>query len=160
MANKIEQRYDLTAGEIRDMTGWPDPMVDDYLQTVQDLAEIRYVEPWHEVGASGEPAFQNGWANVGGVTDETLAFRKTYFQLEMKGLIDSGTITDGTVVFTLPDLLGYRPANLIKVAGMYVQGSAENAYQLEIQPDGDVAIYGVSGAGPVLSFHIAVRLDN
>ena len=124
-----------------------------------DLHKYVKIEAWHEIGASGEPAFQNSWANVGGANDETLAYRlEGSKKLHLKGLIDSGTITDGTVVFTLPS--EYAPAKTVKVPGMYVQGSSENAYQIEIQTDGDVAIYGVSGAGPELSMHTIVDIDN
>lgn len=116
-------------------------------------------EGWHEVGNTGEPAFQNSWANVGGASDETLGYKKDSFgKLYLKGYIDSGTITDGTVVFTLPT--GYRPIKTIRAGGMFVTGSSENSYQIEVQTDGDIAIYGVSGAGPVLSFHKIVEIDN
>lgn len=134
--------------------------VDSELQKIKfAINELYQLEDWHEVGGTGEPAFQNSWTNEGTATNETAAFRKSgYNVLQLKGLIDSGTIADGTVLFTLP--AAYRPNKTIKVAGMYVQGSTENAYQLEIQTDGDVAIYGVSGASPVLSLHIRVDLDN
>lgn len=134
--------------------------VDDELQKIKfAINELYQPEPWHEIGATGEPAFKNSWVNEGTAGNETAGFRKTPSgSLRIKGLIDSGTIADGTVVFTLP--VDYRPTNVIKVAGMYVQGSSENVYQLEIQTDGDVAIYGVSGASPVLSLHIFIDLDN
>jgi hypothetical protein len=125
----------------------------------EELAEALSIQPWIEVGATGAPSFQNSWANVGGTNDETLAFKKELDRfLFIKGEIDSGTIADGTVVFTLPE--GYRPKKTIKVAGMFVQGSTENSYQLEIQVGGDVAIYGVSGASPELSVHCVVYLRN
>ena len=117
------------------------------------------IENWHEIGATGEPAFQNSWANEGSAGNETAAFRKDGLdRLYLKGYIDTGTIADGTVIFTLP--AGYRPTNVLRIAGMYVQGSSENAFQIEIQTDGDVAIYGVSGASPILSLHSNVVLDN
>lgn len=115
-------------------------------------------EDWHEIGASGEPAFQNSWANEGSAGNETAAFKYRAGMLFFKGYIDSGTTTDGTVVFTLPE--GRRPNSTIRVSGMFVNGSSEISYQLEIQTDGDVAIYGVSGATPILSLHAIVNLDN
>lgn len=131
----------------------------NWINWIHGLYEYVYSErSWHEIGASGEPALQNSWANEGAAGSETAAYKRNRDTLYIKGLIDSGTITDGTVIFTLP--AGYRPNNVIKVAGMYVQGSAENAYQLEIQTDGDVAIYGVSGASPVLSINCIVIIDN
>lgn len=125
----------------------------------EELNNLLAHESWHEIGATGEPAFENSWANVGGADDETLAFRKDGFHhLHFKGYIDSGTITDGTTVFTLPTT--HRPKKTARVGGMYVQGSAENSYQIEVNTDGTVTIRGVSGAGPSLSFHIVIDLDN
>lgn len=130
-----------------------------WMTYIYELYRFVKGEQWHELGATGEPALQNSWANVGGANDETAAFRLFgVSQLHIKGLIDSGTITDGTVVFTLPE--AYWPEKHLRVSGMYVQGSSENSYQIEIQTDGDVAIYGVSGASPVLSLHIMADIKN
>ena len=63
------------------------------------------MDPWHAVGAPGEPAFQNGWVNYGG-TEATAGFRKfPDGKVRLKGLIKSGVA--GTA-FVLP--VGYRPA--------------------------------------------------
>lgn len=156
------QRLELGGIEIGSLTDWPDSLIEDYLgigEALLFLAETIEKEAWREVGAAGQPAFQNSWGNNGGGTDETAAFRKDgNTNVYLKGYISGGTTADGTVVFTLPE--GYRPNNDIRIAGMFVQGSTENAYQLEIQPDGDVAIYGVSGASPRLSLHTRVDIDN
>lgn len=65
-------------------------------------------EDWHEVGASGEPAFENSWANYGGAFT-VVAFRKLSSGLVVvKGLTTGG---GGTLVFTLPS--GYRPAETL-----------------------------------------------
>lgn len=63
------------------------------------------IEAWHEVGATGEPAFQNGWANFGGDWS-TMAFAKDAAGfVHLKGSIAAGTFN--VPVFTLP--VGYRP---------------------------------------------------
>jgi hypothetical protein len=64
------------------------------------------VEPWHQVGAAGEPAFQNGWANSG--SGKNLAFR-----LNALGEVDiygdlTVPATPNTVIFTLP--ASYQPS--------------------------------------------------
>lgn len=60
---------------------------------------------WHEVGAAGEPAFQNSWVNYGSGYS-TAAFRKLSSGLVMlKGIIKGGA--NGNVAFILPP--GYRP---------------------------------------------------
>jgi len=62
---------------------------------------------WHNVGASGEPAFQNGWTNYNAPQFPAAAFRRGPDGfVHLKGLIANGTV--GTNIFTLP--AGYRPA--------------------------------------------------
>lgn len=130
----------------------------NWINWIHGLYDYIYQErSWHEIGASGEPAFQNSWANEGTAGNETAAYKRNEDKLIMKGLIDSGTITDGTVIFTLP--AGYRPRSKVSVPCI-LGGGSENAYRLEIQTDGDVAIYGVSGAAPALSINCIVMLDN
>jgi hypothetical protein len=61
------------------------------------------VGPWIYVGATGAPAFQNGWTNVGG-TDTPLRFRTIIGGIELQGSITGGSIP--SVVFNLPDVNG------------------------------------------------------
>jgi hypothetical protein len=61
---------------------------------------------WHEVGTTGEPAFENSWVNYGS-PNVTAAFMKDSMGfVHLKGLIKSGTLDAGA--FTLP--VGYRPS--------------------------------------------------
>ena len=82
------------------------------------------VEAWHEVGGGPtEPAFQNGWANLGNANEVTAAFYKDPFGVvHLKGILSAGP---NSTIFTLP--AGYLPSkNLIEnvtrggVAGMLV----------------------------------------
>ena len=68
---------------------------------------------WHEIGAAGQPAFQNSWVNYA-TGFNTAAFRKDAFGfVHLKGVL-AGT-TGNTVAFTLP--VGYTPsATIIQVA--------------------------------------------
>jgi hypothetical protein len=65
-------------------------------------------EPWHEVGAPGEPAFLNGWTNeppFGKVSLESVGFYKDQLGIvHLKGHAEKGT----EVIFRLPP--GFRPA--------------------------------------------------
>ena len=62
------------------------------------------IEAWHEIGAAGEPAFVNSWANFGGGFS-TAAFAKDSLGfVHLKGTIHNGT---ANTAFTLP--AGYRP---------------------------------------------------
>jgi hypothetical protein len=36
-----------------------------FAEIADKVAHVPPPEPWHEVGASGEPQFQNGWENLG-----------------------------------------------------------------------------------------------
>lgn len=123
------------------------------------INELYQPEDWHEIGATGEPAFQNSWINEGTATNETAAFRKSsYNVLQLKGLIKSGVLADGTVIFTLPSIS--RPTKTIKVPGIYRDVLTEGFCQIEIQTDGDIAVYGVAGVTPFVSLHIRIDLDN
>lgn len=59
---------------------------------------------WNVIGATGQPAFTNSWANYGSGFS-TAAFRRRGGVVRLKGVIATGTI--GQAAFTLP--VGYRP---------------------------------------------------
>jgi hypothetical protein len=63
-------------------------------------------EPWHVVGAVGEPAFQNGWTNYGGGYATAGFFKDPHSIVHLRGLVKSGSLT--AAIFALP--AGYRPA--------------------------------------------------
>lgn len=66
------------------------------------LDQMEVAEPWREIGASGNPSYENSWSTNGFVA----AFRKNALgDVQIRGNIASGTI--GQTAFTLPD--GYRP---------------------------------------------------
>ena len=61
-------------------------------------------EPWHEVGAPGEPAFQHGWRNFG--DGNNVAFYKDHEGIvHLKGHAGGGEAN--FAIFQLPS--GYRP---------------------------------------------------
>jgi len=78
--------------------------------TAQKANTIAAPENWHEVGAPGQPPFQNGWKDVepGLVTLGSVAFYK-----DQEGVVHlRGTATGGTTnkpIFQLPT--GYRLAD-------------------------------------------------
>lgn len=85
---------------------------------------IERFEPWHLIGAAGEPAFQNSWVNIGGAAGATAGFRKNIGgTIELKGQMSSpaGAGTgNATVCFTLPE--GYRPFTTRKMIGSGTSG--------------------------------------
>lgn len=62
-------------------------------------------EDWHYVGAVGEPAFENGWTNLGPVIASPLprlGFRKRAGGIDLNGFLYGASATNG-IIFTLPE---------------------------------------------------------
>ena len=100
-------------------------------------------EAWHEVAATGEPAFINGWANNSDTGDTTAAFYKDPFEIvHLKGTVGDTTVTGGApAAFVLP--LGYRPTKTACFTTIGVEsGSGEiTATYVCVESDGTV-IFG------------------
>lgn len=120
-----------------------DQLVDDYAPAEHEHAYASDTHAthtgddtaWHEIGAAGEPAFQNGWVNWGG-GDATAAFKRLGGVVYIKGTIKSGVA--GTF-FTLP--VGYRPAK-----SHYFSAASNGGYaEASISSAGDV-IFGVGSS--------------
>jgi hypothetical protein len=76
-------------------------------KSAQTAAGLAPAEPWHEVGAPGEPKFRNGWKSGGSSSNPTIAFYKDQIGIvHLRGVASAGT--PGQDVFSLPP--GYRPA--------------------------------------------------
>jgi hypothetical protein len=68
------------------------------------------VEPWHVVGASGEPTLNAAWTQLGSGAG-LVAFRKdSVGRVYLSGRASFAGAWNGTPMFTLPS--GYRPAKL------------------------------------------------
>lgn len=92
--------------------------VSDYVSTngsfnVSSLPTLKG-EEWRDVGATGQPAFQNSWVNYGGGNEIAAFMKDASGFVHIKGLIANGT--QGTVGFTLP--AGYRPPEAIHFAAL------------------------------------------
>jgi hypothetical protein len=64
-------------------------------------------EPWHEVGAPGEPTFYSGWKNVGFPTPTAGFYKDQLGIVHLKGEVAAPSGTE-QFVFQLPP--GFRPA--------------------------------------------------
>jgi hypothetical protein len=92
------------------------------------------LDPWHNIGAAGEPGFQNGWAAYPGHTPP--AFRRMPDgTVQLRGFLRSGTMS--TAMFTLP--IGYRPKTYVNVmsSASYSAPNYVTGY-IQIYPDGTV----------------------
>lgn len=121
------------------------------------------MEAWKEIGSVGNPAFQNGWGNatiIGGGQDETAAFRKDFLgNLYLKGAIIGGTLTDGTILFTLP--VNYRTKRRA-VINVYANTNGPSTYfcTLAFESSGNVRIYGLIGVSNDVQLHCQIHLNN
>jgi hypothetical protein len=97
-------------------------------------------EPYHEVGAPGEPAFQNGWVNAGTSFSTAAFYKDPLGVVHLKGTIFRNP--GGPVAFTLPP--GYRPSKILGMPMADTDGSGSG--DLIIQSDGDV-LPGCDDAG-------------
>lgn len=68
-------------------------------------------EPWRYVGATGQPAFQNGWANFGNANNNVRFAKDAIGYVHLGGTASGGTTAANTLVYTLP--AGYRPLNIV-----------------------------------------------
>jgi hypothetical protein len=96
-------------------------------------ADIRPPEPYHEIGAAGEPPFQNGAQNFGE------GFSTAGFFIDHEGIVHlKGTVTAtrDTVIFTLPP--GYRPTQELFISTL----ATVSAGRLFIHPNGDIEVGG------------------
>lgn len=127
------------------------PDLRDQIKTLGDrLSEIerrgaRGPEDWHEVGASGEPAFLNSWANIGG-SQETLGFRMVGPSLmALKGSVRNGNW--GTEIFQFPD--GYfRAGTQRRIAIQTYDGTTRRVALLFIHQAGGVYVYSENTGAP------------
>lgn len=80
---------------------------------------------WLQVGAAGQPTFDNGWSAFGGYT---VKFRKVGPVVSISGFAAGGTV--GARIFNLP--AGYRPFQNIRIAS-----DSNGAYTyIGVQADG------------------------
>lgn len=91
-------------------------------------------ESWHNIGTTGEPAFQNGWDNHLAPPAERVRFRKVASnRVELQGLISGGA--SGSIAFVLP--AGYQPTETVRVPLTVDSGEAA---RLDIHTNGNVVI--------------------
>lgn len=108
----------------------------------------QYVEPWHEVGSTGEPAFQNSWVNFGGADAVAAFYKDNWKRVHIKGLVKTGTA--GTI-FTLP--VGYRPSETLTFAT-----ASNNAYgEFTIASNGNLAY--IVGSNVDFSLNCSFRAE-
>jgi hypothetical protein len=134
------ERTDVNTVTIRTLPTIPAPS--EYIVNVNSAGTQATLniamDTWHQVGAAGEPAFQNSWSNFDAA--RPVKFRKyPDGTVRFTGVI-KGT-TSGTVGFTLP--AGYRPpVSQNHLAQQQPGGAGTYPAQVEVRANGDIAITG------------------
>lgn len=102
---------------------------------------------WHYVGEAGEPAFENGWHNVGG-DYQRLRFRiNNEEDTQIEGTVTGGT---GSTVFTLPELYRQDADIVAPGVGGYWTLTVAGELQFTETAAGDGAMHDGDAAGGAL----------
>jgi hypothetical protein len=121
----------------------------DYNATV-----VRNINPaWKYVGASGNPAFANNWANAGTVSGssdlyESLRFKKSTNNIvSIEGSVKGSTLSfSGFEIFTLPS--GYRPSKVHTFTShYYIVGTGFYVGRIQIDTFGHVIPFLITNSG-------------
>lgn len=124
-------------------SNWWRGQIDDLVRRVTAMeSQWRNVpEPWHNVGAAGEPAFQNGWVNYD--VDRPVRFYRSNGRCYLEGIAKSGPIN--TVLFNLPP--GFRPTIGASLAGSSLAFPivSNSAFAIIfVEPGGNIGLGGGS----------------
>lgn len=75
-------------------------------------------------------------------------YRKTQFNEVFVGGSTGGTITDGTVIATLPE--GFRPTHIVERPATFAVSGTQAVGSVTIMPDGNISVHGQSAASGVV----------
>lgn len=121
-----------------------DPVVflQELLKVSQSISQMEEKESWHNIGDTGEPSFQNSWANESGYTCGF--YRNSDGIVNLRGLCGGGA--EGTDIFTLPS--GYRPEGglIILPVAILVDTGTQGVGQIRIGTSGVVQFNDVIGS--------------
>lgn len=107
---------------------------------------IRPMDSWHQVGGSGEPAFQGTWVAFN--SDGLWFIKDACGTVHISGRVKSGTIN--TVCFTLP--VGYRPFKEIHMSAE--TSAAIGEVHVHINGDVEPVSGGTSDFSLEVSFYV------
>lgn len=97
--------------------------------------------PWLRPAAWNAPTLGNSWVNYGNGWQSARYCKTAEGLVHIEGLIAGGTMTGGTVLFTLPT--GFRPAG----SHMFVCQSSSGGQRIDVNPDGNVVLQGAFISG-------------
>lgn len=115
-------------------------------------------EPWHNVGATGEPAFVNGWTNYNASSYQPLRFFKDpHGMVHFMGVVGASPVSiSSTTMVTLP--AGYRPSMYMEYPLRFWNGTSNVLGILAIGSNGVVNLYGSTNNTPSGNFVASVDI--
>jgi hypothetical protein len=128
----------LSRDEVKEITGWDDVMVDEYISLANIVRDVSLPPEVTLVPPSASPeiyAFSGAWVNFGTIYEEAGFYKTADSIVRLQGYVKSGS--SGSTVFTLPE--GYRPQKTSLFAAASLGGA--NAYIL-VNSNGSVVAVG------------------
>ena len=105
------------------------------------------LQVWMQRMAQGTPwlpvTLLNGWTSLNAGGNPAGFCSRLPDRVYLRGLIGAGTLTDATVLFTLP--AGYAPAYEPVTIAQGWNGSVYVQVRVDVKPSGDVIIFGAAG---------------
>lgn len=113
-------------------------------QFVLDRARLTAVEVLTASDAWAAPTLQNSWVNFG-APYANAGYKRHHGIVLLRGVIKSGTLTSGTLLFTLP--AGFRPASTLRTLVL----SSTTPTVVDISNNGEVRFSGAAPSSASLS---------
>jgi len=106
-------RGTLTGTQVQASTLGPVPLAES-AKTAAVASSLAPSEPWHQVGAPGEPGFLNDWENVGTATPTAAFYKDKVGTVHLRGEVKGPPATSDKAIFVLPP--GFRPTATVDFA--------------------------------------------
>ena len=104
--------------------------------------------PWRKISIATPPQEYSLPLTEGFTPITPCTYRKNQFSEVFVGGSTGGTITDGTVIATLPE--GFRPKQTVERPATFAVSGSQAAGSVTIMPDGNVSVHGQSAASGVV----------
>ena len=104
--------------------------------------------PWRKISIATPPQEYSLPLTEGFTPITPCTYRKNQFSEVFVGGSTDGTITDGTVIATLPE--GFRPKQTVERPATFAVSGAQAAGSVTIMPDGNISAHGQSAASGVV----------
>jgi hypothetical protein len=107
------------------------------------LREYDRSSPWINIGATGAPAFQNSWTNLGGGWSVARFMRDAAGIVIIQGLVANLNTATTTTLFVLPDGFRIGDDNIFNLISF--NGTIHRHVECQVRPNGEIAAYWFGG---------------